>query len=48
MPIVMFGVIGIIANIYYQIGIPEFRFDKLMRGSALLVVGGYFFAKGLD
>lgn len=47
-PIVMYAVIGIIANIHWKLGVPEFRYDKLLKGSGLLFIGGIFFVKGLD
>ena len=47
-PIIMYLFIGVGASIYYKIGFPEFRYDQLVKGTVLLLIGMYFFAKGLD
>jgi predicted membrane channel-forming protein YqfA (hemolysin III family) len=47
-PIIIIALLGICANIYYGIGIPKFRRDYVLKGNLFLIIGSYFFVKGLD
>lgn len=48
LPIVGFFVVGVANNLYRGLGLPKYNYGMVLRGAGFLLVGIFFFERGLD